>query len=70
MELPVRWGFIGCGNVTEKKSCPAAFTRSGVSSVVAVSRRDEYLAGDYAARHGVQTSYSGGPPAAPRLAPG
>ncbi|MGB4445274.1 MAG: gfo/Idh/MocA family oxidoreductase, partial [Dysgonamonadaceae bacterium] len=35
----IHWGFIGCGNVTEKKSGPA-FQKVEGSDVVAVMRRD------------------------------
>lgn len=48
----VRWGFIGCGDVTEVKSGPA-FARVPGSRVVAVMRRDLAAARDYARRHGV-----------------
>lgn len=48
----VRWGFIGCGDVTEVKSGPA-FSRVSGSSVSAVMRRDGAKAQDYAQRHGV-----------------
>ena len=49
---PVRWGIIGCGNVTEVKSGPALQQARG-SQLVAVMRRDAALAEDYARRHGV-----------------
>lgn len=48
----VRWGIIGCGNVTEVKSGPALQKAAG-SALVAVMRRDAALAADYAKRHGV-----------------
>ncbi len=48
----VRWGIIGCGDVTEVKSGPA-FARVPNSSLVAVMRRDADKARDYAQRHGV-----------------
>ncbi len=48
----VRWGFIGCGDVTEVKSGPA-FSRVAGSSVSAVMRRDSEKAKDYAERHGI-----------------
>ena len=48
----VRWGIIGCGDVTEVKSGPA-FARVPGSSLVAVMRRDAAKARDYAERHGV-----------------
>jgi predicted dehydrogenase len=48
----VKWGIIGCGNVTELKSGPA-FGKVPGSELVAVMRRDGRLAEDYAKRHGV-----------------
>lgn len=48
----IRWGIIGCGDVTEKKSGPA-FNKVDNSELVAVMRRNADLARDYAARHGV-----------------
>lgn len=48
----VRWGFIGCGDVTEVKSGPA-FARIPDSSVSIVMRRDAAKARDYAERHAV-----------------
>lgn len=53
----VRWGIIGCGNVTELKSGPA-FNKVGQSSLVAVMRRDAGKAEDYAKRHQVPRWYS------------
>jgi len=52
----VRWGIIGCGDVTEVKSGPG-FGRAEGSQLVAVMRRDGPLAADYARRHGVARSY-------------
>lgn len=52
----IHWGFIGCGNVTEKKSGPA-FSKVKGSDVVAVMRRDMDKAKDYARRHGVGKWY-------------
>lgn len=52
----IRWGIIGCGNVTEVKSGPGLQKASG-SSLVAVMRRNEDLAKDYAQRHGVPKWY-------------
>ena len=52
----IHWGFIGCGNVTEKKSGPA-FSKVEGSDVVAVMRRDMDKAKDYARRHGVGKWY-------------
>jgi 1,5-anhydro-D-fructose reductase (1,5-anhydro-D-mannitol-forming) len=52
----IRWGIIGCGDVTEVKSGPA-FQRAEGSSLVAVMRRDAAKAEDYARRHGVPRWY-------------
>jgi len=53
----VRWGIIGCGDVTEVKSGPA-FQKVDHSELVAVMRRDAEKAADYAKRHGVPAWYS------------
>lgn len=53
----VRWGIIGCGDVTEIKSGPA-FSKVPDSKLVAVMRRHADKAKDYAARHGVDRWYS------------
>lgn len=52
----IRWGIIGCGDVTEVKSGPA-FNRVPGSSLVAVMRRTPGLARDYADRHQVSKWY-------------
>jgi predicted dehydrogenase len=52
----VRWGIIGCGDVTEVKSGPGLKSSAG-SSLVAVMRRNGALAEDYARRHGVARWY-------------
>lgn len=52
----IRWGIIGCGNVTEVKSGPA-LQRADGSALVAVMRRDGALARDYAERHDVPRWY-------------
>ncbi|MDQ3396792.1 MAG: Gfo/Idh/MocA family oxidoreductase [Deinococcota bacterium] len=52
----IRWGMIGCGDVTEVKSGPA-FQKAKNSALVAVMRRNGELAADYARRHGVATWY-------------
>jgi predicted dehydrogenase len=52
----IKWGIIGCGDVTEVKSGPA-FNKVRDSSLVAVMRRDGAKAKDYAARHGVPAWY-------------
>jgi len=53
----IRWGIIGCGNVTEHKSGPG-FQLAQRSELVAVMRRQAGLAQDYALRHGVPRWYS------------
>ncbi|MGB5371758.1 MAG: Gfo/Idh/MocA family oxidoreductase [Flavobacteriaceae bacterium] len=50
--LPIRWGIIGCGNVTEVKSGPA-FQQTDGFELTAVMRRDHKKAKDYALRHGI-----------------
>lgn len=52
----VRWGIIGCGDVTEVKSGPG-FQKATGSQLVAVMRRNGALAADYARRHGVARWY-------------
>lgn len=52
----IRWGIIGCGDVTEVKSGPG-FQKARGSSLVAVMRRHGDLAQDYAQRHGVPKWY-------------
>lgn len=47
---PIRWGVIGCGNVTEKKSVPAYQMTKGFE-VTMVMRRNAEKAEDYAKRH-------------------
>src|SRR5574344_5270 len=53
----IKWGFVGCGEVTEKKSGPA-FNEIEGSSVVAVMSRNEQKARSYAVRHGVKKWYT------------
>lgn len=53
----IKWGFIGCGEVTETKSGPA-FSKIEGSEVVAVMSRDEDKARSYAERHGIKKYYS------------
>ena len=55
----LRWGIIGCGDVTEIKSGPA-FRRAQRSDLVAVMRRNGEKAEDYARRHGVPRWYTDG----------
>ena len=52
----IRWGIIGCGDVTEVKSGPG-FAKARGSRLVAVMRRNGTLAADYARRHGVPRWY-------------
>jgi predicted dehydrogenase len=52
----IRWGIIGCGDVTEVKSGPG-FQKAANSALVAVMRRNGALARDYAERHGVPRWY-------------
>lgn len=52
MKDVVRWGILGCGNVTEVKSGPG-FQQAEGSRLTAVMRRNAALAEDYARRHGV-----------------
>ena len=49
----VRWGIIGCGDVTEVKSGPG-FQKAAGSELVMVMRRNGAKAEDYARRHGVK----------------
>lgn len=53
----IRWGIIGCGNVTEVKSGPAYQKVEGFQ-ITAVMRRDLEKAKDYAMRHGVPKYYN------------
>ncbi|HUX20553.1 MAG TPA: Gfo/Idh/MocA family oxidoreductase, partial [Spirochaetia bacterium] len=53
----IRWGIVGCGDVTEIKSGPALQYAEG-SRLVAVMRRNAVAAEDYARRHGVPRWYS------------
>lgn len=52
----IRWGIVGCGNVTEVKSGPG-FQQAAGSELVAVMRRNGELAEDYARRHQVARWY-------------
>ena len=53
----VKWGFIGCGEVTEKKSGPA-FGKVEGSQVVAVMSRNREKAESYAQRHHISRFYT------------
>ncbi len=52
----VRWGIIGVGDVTERKSGPG-FQQAERSELIAVMRRNGDLAADYARRHNVPHWY-------------
>ena len=53
----IKWGIIGCGDVTEIKSGPA-FNKVNHSVLHAVMRRDAEKAADYAKRHHVGLWYN------------
>lgn len=53
----IRWGIIGCGDVTEVKSGPG-FQHAANSALVAVMRRDAGKAADFARRHNVPRWYA------------
>lgn len=53
----IHWGFIGCGEVTERKSGPAFSLIEG-SDVVAVMSRSKDKAASYARRHGISRWYT------------
>jgi predicted dehydrogenase len=53
----IKWGIIGCGNVTEVKSGPAYKLTDGFE-LVAVMRRDIDKLKDYAERHGIKKQYT------------
>ncbi len=55
----ISWGFIGCGDVTEKKSGPA-FNKVEGSKISAVMCRTSSKAEDYAARHNIPKWYDNG----------
>ena len=53
----IRWGFIGCGEVTEKKSGPAFSDVAGSRVVAVMSRREEH-ARNYAVRRNIPKWYT------------
>jgi predicted dehydrogenase len=57
MNKIIRWGIIGCGDVTEVKSGPG-FQKADGSALVAVMRRDAAKAEDYARRHNIPRWYA------------
>lgn len=56
-EKIIKWGFIGCGEVTKYKSGPA-FQKIEHSEVVAVMSRDISKAKAYAKERGIAKWYS------------
>ncbi|MBR2379743.1 MAG: Gfo/Idh/MocA family oxidoreductase, partial [Paraprevotella sp.] len=56
-EQVIKWGFIGCGEVTEKKSGPAFNLVSG-SQIEAVMSRNKEKARSYAERHNIKKWYT------------
>jgi 1,5-anhydro-D-fructose reductase (1,5-anhydro-D-mannitol-forming) len=54
---PIRWGILGCGDVTELKSGPA-YQKTAGFKIEAVMRRDAEKAADYAKRHNISKYYS------------
>ena len=54
---PLRWGIVGCGDVTEFKSGPAYQKTEGFE-LKAVMRRNEDKVKDYARRHGIEKYYT------------
>ena len=57
MKSTIKWGFIGCGEATEKKSGPA-FAMVKDSEVVAVMGRDKEKTREYAKRHNIPHYYT------------
>ncbi len=57
MNIVIKWGFIGCGEATEKKSGPAFGLVKG-SEVVAVMGRDKEKTKEYAKRHNIPHYYT------------
>jgi predicted dehydrogenase len=55
-EKMIKWGFIGCGEVTKTKSGPA-FQKVEHSEVVAVMSRDGAKAKAYAKERGIKKWY-------------
>lgn len=53
----IRWGIVGCGNVTEIKSGPAYKLIEGFE-LTAVMRRDEEKLKDYVQRHQIKKYYT------------
>lgn len=56
MTRTIKWGILGCGDVTEVKSGPG-FAKANNSELLAVMRRSTEKARDYAQRHNVPKWY-------------
>ena len=56
-EKKIKWGFIGCGEVTKHKSGPA-FQKVESSEVIAVMSRDGAKAKAYAQERGIPKWYN------------
>lgn len=54
---PIRWGIIGCGDVTEVKSGPAYQKTEGFE-LKAVMRRNMEKLQNFAQRHGVEKYFT------------
>lgn len=57
MTATLRWGILGCGNVAEHKGGPPLYSVED-SELIAVMRRDQAKAEDFAERHGAKRAYS------------
>lgn len=57
MQNTIKWGMIGCGDVTEIKSGPA-FNKVADSGLIAVMSRNAEKAEDYAKRHQIPKWYN------------
>ncbi len=53
----LRWGILGCGNVAEHKGGPPLYSVDD-SELIAVMRRDQAKAEDFAERHGAKRAYT------------
>lgn len=54
----IKWGMIGCGNVTERKAGAPAINKVPHAELVAVMARKAAVAESYAQRHGVPRWYT------------
>ena len=55
--VPIRWGFIGCGQATELKMLPA-FSELSDAEIVAVMSRNGLRARAFAERHDIPHWYA------------